>query len=53
MNCFELFAGCGGFSEGFSSKDYRMVFSIDFHRASCETLKYRLFSKSIIRLEKV
>jgi len=41
----DLFSGCGGFSEGFSSKDYRLVFSLDFHKDSCETHKYRLLSR--------
>ena len=41
----DLFSGCGGFTEGFSSKDYRLLFSLDFHKDSCETHKYRLLSK--------
>ena len=38
----ELFSGCGGLSEGFSTKNYQLVSSVEIDKDSCETHINRL-----------
>ena len=38
----DLFSGCGGFSEGFHRANFDLAGAVDFHEASCLTLKNRL-----------
>jgi DNA (cytosine-5)-methyltransferase 1 len=38
----DLFAGCGGFSEGFYQEGYNSLLHVDFDLAACETLKERM-----------
>jgi DNA (cytosine-5)-methyltransferase 1 len=38
----DLFAGCGGFSEGFMSEGYNPLLHVDFDLPCCETIKNRL-----------
>lgn len=38
----DLFAGCGGFSEGFYQAGYKSLLHVDFDPAACETLKARM-----------
>ena len=41
----DLFAGCGGFSEGFYSEGYKSLSHVDIDQPCCDTLKHRLLSK--------
>jgi len=38
----DLFAGCGGFSEGFYKEDFESLVHADFDEAACLTLKERM-----------
>lgn len=38
----DLFAGCGGFSEGFYKEDFESLLHADFDEAACLTLKERM-----------
>jgi DNA (cytosine-5)-methyltransferase 1 len=38
----DLFAGCGGFSEGFYQEGYKSLVHVDFDEAACETIKVRM-----------
>ncbi len=38
----DLFAGCGGLSEGFYRKGYKALLHLDIDRAACQTLKRRM-----------
>ena len=43
MHFIDLFAGCGGLSEGFSSiPQYKHVASVEWDKSACETLRRRL-----------
>lgn len=41
-NFIDLFAGCGGFSEGFYMENYRSLFHLEIDKNACETLKERM-----------
>ena len=41
----DLFAGCGGFSEGFYNEDFKSLSHVDFDQPCCDTLSHRLRSK--------
>ena len=38
----DLFAGCGGFSEGFYQEKFESVVHVDFDAPACETVKERM-----------
>ena len=38
----DLFAGCGGFSEGFYKEGYKSLVHVDFDESACLTLKERM-----------
>ena len=38
----DLFAGCGGFSEGFYMENYRSLLHLEIDKNACETLKERM-----------
>jgi len=38
----DLFAGCGGFSEGFYQEGYKSLLHVDFDEAACDTLRERM-----------
>ena len=38
----DLFAGCGGFSEGFYQENFKSVVHVDFDAPACETVKERM-----------
>ena len=38
----DLFAGAGGFSEGFYLNDFESLLHVDFDKSSCETLSKRM-----------
>ncbi len=38
----DLFAGCGGFSEGFYQEGFKSVVHVDFDAPACETVKERM-----------
>lgn len=38
----DLFAGCGGFSEGFYKEGFKSLVHVDFDEAACMTLKERM-----------
>ena len=38
----DLFAGCGGFSEGFYQEKFKSVVHVDFDAPACETVKERM-----------
>lgn len=38
----DLFAGCGGFSEGFYQEKFNSLLHVDFDQAACDTLKERM-----------
>lgn len=38
----DLFAGCGGFSEGFYKEGFKSLLHVDFDEAACLTLKERM-----------
>jgi DNA (cytosine-5)-methyltransferase 1 len=42
MTFIDLFAGCGGFSEGFYQEGFESVVHVDFDSAACETVKERM-----------
>lgn len=42
LNFIDLFAGCGGFSEGFYKEGFKSVVHVDFDAPACETLKERM-----------
>ena len=42
MKFIDLFAGCGGFSEGFYMENYRSLFHLEIDKNACETLKERM-----------
>jgi len=41
-NFIDLFAGCGGLSEGFYKEGYKSLLHIEINKAACETLKTRM-----------
>lgn len=41
-NFIDLFAGCGGFSEGFYMGNYRSLLHLEIDKNACETLKERM-----------
>lgn len=46
LNTLDLFAGCGGLTEGFlQSGHYRTVGAVEWEKAPYETIKHRLISK--------
>ena len=42
LTFIDLFAGCGGFSEGFYQEGFKSIVHVDFDRAACETIKERM-----------
>lgn len=42
LTFIDLFAGCGGFSEGFYKEDFESLVHVDFDEAACLTLKERM-----------
>jgi len=42
LTFIDLFAGCGGFSEGFYQEGYKSLLHVDFEKAACETIKERM-----------
>lgn len=42
LNFIDLFAGCGGFSEGFYQEGFESLVHVDFDAPACETLKERM-----------
>ena len=42
FNFIDLFAGCGGLSEGFLQLGFKGLFHIDIEEKACETLSHRL-----------
>ncbi|WP_405573801.1 DNA cytosine methyltransferase [Winogradskyella sp. Asnod2-B02-A] len=38
----DLFAGCGGFSEGFYQEGFKSIVHVDFDAPACETVKERM-----------
>ena len=41
-NFIDVFAGCGGFSEGFYMENYRSLLHLEIDKNACETLKERM-----------
>lgn len=41
-NFIDLFAGCGGFSEGFYMEDFKSLLHLEIDKNACETLKERM-----------
>lgn len=41
-NFVDLFAGCGGFSEGFYQEGFDSLLHVDFDEAACDTLRERM-----------
>ncbi|WP_346914157.1 DNA cytosine methyltransferase [Clostridium sp.] len=41
-NFIDLFAGCGGLSEGFYKEGYSALLHLEMNKAACETLKTRM-----------
>lgn len=42
MNFIDLFAGCGGLSEGFYKQGFNALAHVEMNHAACETLKTRM-----------
>lgn len=42
LTFIDLFAGCGGFSEGFYQEGYESLLHVDFDEAACNTLRERM-----------
>jgi DNA (cytosine-5)-methyltransferase 1 len=42
LTFIDLFAGCGGFSEGFYKEGFKSLVHVDFDEAACLTLKERM-----------
>lgn len=42
LTFIDLFAGCGGFSEGFYQEGFKSLLHVDFDEAACLTLKERM-----------
>ena len=42
LNFIDLFAGCGGLSEGFYRQGYRALAHVEINHWACETLKTRM-----------
>ncbi|MEH0157350.1 DNA cytosine methyltransferase [Limibacter armeniacum] len=42
LTFIDLFAGCGGFSEGFYQEGFESVVHVDFDAPACETIKERM-----------
>ena len=42
MNFIDLFAGCGGLSEGFYRQGFNALAHVEINHAACETLKTRM-----------
>ena len=42
LKIVDLFSGCGGFAEGFHQENFKTIASVDFHEASCDTIRQRL-----------
>lgn len=42
LTFIDLFAGCGGFSEGFYQEGFKSIVHVDFDRAACDTIKERM-----------
>ena len=41
-NFIDLFAGCGGLSEGFYRENYNALAHVEINHIACETLKTRM-----------
>jgi DNA (cytosine-5)-methyltransferase 1 len=42
LNYIDLFAGCGGFSEGFYKENFKSLVHVDYDEAACLTIKERM-----------
>ena len=42
LKFIDLFAGCGGFSEGFYKEGFKSLVHVDFDKSACLTLKERM-----------
>lgn len=53
-NFIDLFAGCGGLSEGFYKNNFNALLHIEYEKAACETLKERMrfYNYSEVDVEK-
>lgn len=58
MNFIDLFAGCGGLSEGFYKQGFNALAHVEMNHAACETLKTRMryygykdVEKSVLELD--
>lgn len=58
MNFIDLFAGCGGLSEGFYRQGFNALAHVEINHAACETLKTRMkhygydnVEKSVLELD--
>lgn len=49
----DLFAGCGGLSEGFSNADFKISAYIEKDHSACETLRTRIMFHELRRIKKV
>src|SRR5882724_70390 len=47
----DLFAGCGGISEGFTDAGCRVVAYLEKDHCACETLRTRVMFRELVRLK--